>query len=97
MNKTRIKDGVNRSSIVELQASELQLVNGGGRGDLAMSFAGGWTSTVAGFAVGAVIGGTRGALFGGVAGFVIGAAIAVGYSLATGGGSGSRYRIHTVR
>ena len=98
MNKTRIKDGVNRSSIVELQASELLLVSGGGSsGGITMGLAGGLAAGVTSFAVGVVMGGLRGALFGGVAGFVIGAAITVGYSFATGGGSGHRYRLHKAR
>ena len=76
----------NQAAIFELDDASINLVNGGGRGELAMSFAGGWASAVAGFAVGVAVGGIRGGMMGGAAGFAVGALIAVGYQLARGGG-----------
>ena len=79
----------NQAEALELDAAAISLVSGGRGGyggELAMSLAGGWASTVTGVAVGAVIGGMRGAMIGGAAGFAVGALIGIGFYIARGGG-----------
>jgi len=78
-----IPSSFDSESLLELQDHELKHVAGG---ELAMNLATSWSSGVAGVAVGAMANGVRGALIGGVVGFALGAAISIGYHLATGGG-----------
>lgn len=67
----------------EINESELAFVSGGtDAGDIAMTAAGAWASTVTGAAIGSVVPGV-GTVVGAAAGFLLGVAIGVGYTLAT--------------